>query len=168
MRKIISLTVVSALILTLAPGLALAQEPAPAAPAAGAQPGMIRGTLVDANGQPLAGYKLKVTDASGKSYESEVTGADGKYEISDLPAGSYTYEIIDPDGKIVAVRMPPVNLEAGTVLTQPLAIVPKQGGNKKVLAWTLGGAGAVLAAILIANNNNDEPNKTKKMTPSGT
>ena len=160
MRKIITLTVVSALILTLAPGLALAREDT--LPPAG----IIRGTLVDANGQPLSGYKLKVTDAEGKSYESEPTAADGKYEISDLPQGSYTYEIIDPDGRIVAVKMPPVNLEGGTVLTQPLAIVPKQGNNKKVLAWTLGGAGAVLAAIIIANNNNDEPSKTKKMTPN--
>jgi len=169
MRKIISLTVVSALILTLAPGLALAQEETAPPAASSSQPGIIRGTLVDANGQPLSGYKLKVTDTAGKAYESEPPGADGKYEISDLPEGSYTYEIIDPDGRIVAVKMPPVNLEGGTVLTQPLAIVPKKGNNKKVLAWTLGGAGAVLAAIIIANNNkNNEPDNPKPMTPSGT
>jgi len=164
MRKIISLTVVSALLLALAPGLALARQEGADAPT----PGMIRGTLVDANGQPLAGYILKVTDAQGNSFQSEATGPDGKYEVSDLPAGTYTYEIIDPEGKIVAVRMPPVNLESGTVLTQPLAIVPKSGNKKKVLAWTLGGAGALLAAIIIANNNDHNNNRTKKMTPSGT
>src|SRR5262245_60735212 len=89
---------------------------APLSPALAAEAGAkgaIKGTLVDSNGAPLQGYKVKVTDANGLVYQSQVTGADGKYEIGDLPPGTYTYEILNPEGLIVPTKVPPVTLETG-------------------------------------------------------
>src|SRR5262245_58810477 len=103
-------------------GLALSWSMPIAAPAeTPGAPGVIRGSLVDAIGQPLAGYRVKGTDASGIVYQSEPTGADGKFEITGLPAGYYTYTILNPEGLVVAMKIPPMNLEPGTMITQPIA-----------------------------------------------
>lgn len=129
--------------------------------------GAIRGTLVDANGQPMAGFKLRVLGADGGVHESEPTGPDGKFEIGDLPPGTYTYEIVDPEGRIVTVKIPPVTVQAGTAVTQPIAIVPKKGKKGPLVAWLLGGGGALAAIVIINNNKDDSGDSGKKMTPSG-
>ena len=117
--------------------------------------GVVRGTLIDSNGQPLVGYSVKVRDnATGALYESVPTGADGKFEILDLPPGSYTYEMYDPEGRLIPVKIDPITVEAGTALTQPIAIVPSTKGKEKWIA-ILVGSGVLLAAIVIANNNDD-------------
>lgn len=52
------------------------------------QPGKIRGTVVDENGNPLSGATIAIT-ATGKGTMSDF---DGNYEIV-LPTGSYTVEV---------------------------------------------------------------------------
>jgi hypothetical protein len=138
----------------------------PSPEAAATAPGIIKGTIVDANGQPLAGYHVKVTDASGVVYQSEPTGADGSYEIGGLPEGTYTYTILDPDGKTVPARIPPVNLEAGKMVTQPIALVPGKGNKKGALiAWIVGGGAAVLA-LALAGGGGGNSSSHHHMTPS--
>ncbi len=133
--------------------------------------GTIRGTLLDSNGQALVGYKVNVVDSAGVVHEAAPTGPDGKYEIPDLPPGQYTYQIVDPAGKIVPVKIPPINLQAGTAVSQPIAIVPKggTGGKGPLIAWLVGG-GAVVAAVAIAASNNDDDDDDDQgedeMTPS--
>ena len=143
---------------------------APLSPALAAEPGgkgVIKGSLVDANGAPLQGYKVIVTDANGVVYQSPVTGADGKYEIPDLPSGTYTYEILDPEGQIVPTKVPPVVLESGVSLTQPIAIVPKPPNKKgAAIAWTAGGLVAVALAISAANGDDDDDDDDDGMTAS--
>jgi len=149
---------IATLLAALAPSLV-------AVAAEGSAPGAIRGTLIDANGAPMIGYRVVVTDADGVAHQSEPTGEDGKYEISGLTPGTYTYSILDQEGKSVPVRIPPVILESGTAVTQPIAIVPKQGGKKTAMAWWIGGGVAAIAALVIINNNNDD-NESPSMTPS--
>lgn len=130
--------------------------------------GTIRGTLVDANGQPLVGYKIQVVDTKGTIFESGLTGADGKYEIVDLPPGQYSYQIVDPQGNPVAIRVPPVTLEAGTAVTQPIAIVPRTGRRKgPLIAWLVGGGAAVAALAIAASNNGDDERDEPSMTAGG-
>ncbi|HET6374031.1 MAG TPA: carboxypeptidase-like regulatory domain-containing protein [Candidatus Polarisedimenticolia bacterium] len=167
MRKSVALLVSLTLCLSAAPrGL----HAAPQAPAADESvSGAIRGTLIDANGQPLMGYRVKVTDAAGTVFESSPTGEDGKFEIPDLPAGTYTYQIFDPQGRLIQTRMPVVNLQPGMSLTQPIAIVPKGKGKGKgtLLAWLIGGGAAVgVAAIAAGNNDSNDHHHDKSMTPS--
>ncbi|MGH9870471.1 MAG: carboxypeptidase-like regulatory domain-containing protein [Candidatus Polarisedimenticolia bacterium] len=148
MKRVVAGLLVAALLAVLSPS-----------PALSAGAGTIKGTLLDSNGQPMVGYTVKVVDSTGAVYESPPTGPDGKYEIPNLAEGSYTYQIVDPTGKIVPVQIPAVNLQAGTVVTQPIAIVPKSAGGKGALtAWLVGGGAAVLAAIAIASGNNDDDN----------
>ena len=131
--------------------------PMSAAPFAAEGAGTIRGTLVDRAGQPLSGYKVRVIDATGSSVESQITGPDGSFEIPDIPAGTYTYEIIDPQGNTVVVKIPPVALSAGTVVTQPIAIIPSDLKPGSPLNWAVPVAAlGVLTAIVVINNNNDD------------
>ena len=129
--------------------------------------GTIRGTLLDSNGQALVGYKVKVVDSAGVVHEAAPTGPDGKYEIPDLPPGQYTYQIVDPAGKIVPVKIPPINLQAGTAVSQPIAIVPKggTGGKGPLIAWLVGGGAVVAAVAIAASNNNDDNNDDDEEPP---
>ncbi len=149
---------------TLVVALVLAVPATSPASLATEETGTVRGSLVDSNGQPLAGYRIKLVDASGNARESAPTGADGKYEIAGLPPGTYEYQIVDPEGLLITVRIPPVVLEAGTILTQPIAIVPSKKSKGKLIAWVAGGAGAVALAVAAANdsggNGNDGDNET--------
>ena len=130
-------------------------------------PGIIKGTIVDANGQPLAGYRVKVTDASGVVYQSELTSPNGTYEIGGLPAGTYSYTIMDPDGTAVPAKIPPVNLEAGKMVTQPIALVPASGKKKGALAaWLIGGGAAVLALALAGGGSSSISSNQHHMTPA--
>ena len=163
-KKSVAGFLIIALIVLLMPSIPQAADPAVAT-------GTIRGTLLDSNGQALVGYKVKVVDSAGVVHEAAPTGPDGKYEIPDLPPGQYTYQIIDPAGKVVPVKIPPVNLQAGTAVSQPIAIVPKGGSSGKgpLIAWLVGG-GAVVAAVAIAASNNDDDDDDDdddSMTPSG-
>ena len=130
--------------------------------------GGIKGTLVDASGQPLSGYKVRVVSSTGVSYDSAPTGLDGRFEVNNVPSGSYTYQILDPDGKLVTVRIPAVTLEPGVVVTQPIAIVPKKSGKGPMIAWIAGGAAAAAALLLLANNGDDSNDNDKPMTGGGT
>lgn len=169
MKKALASLLVSALILAAAPVL-FAAPPVASAPAATpdpAAPGAIRGSIQDANGQPMAGYRVKVTAADGKVYQSEPTGADGKFEIPGLPAGSYTYSILDPQGNPIPVKMPPVTLEGGTVVTRPIAIVPKTKGKGPMIAWIAGGGAVVLALALAGgSDSSDDGGGGGGMTPT--
>jgi carboxypeptidase family protein len=150
-RRAMSLVMAIAMVSACLPNPAFAQDPG--------APGAIRGSLVDANGQPMAGYRVKVTDSAGMIYQSEPTGADGKFEIGGLPAETYSYEIVDPEGKTVAVKIPAVTLAAGTVVTQPIAIVPRKGKKKgPLIAWLVGGGVAVTALALAGGNSSDNGN----------
>ena len=82
----------------------------------------IRGAFVGKDETPLAGYRLRVTDAAGNVYESPPAGPQGEYVLSDLPAGLYTYEILDLSGNVVSMSMPPVELKVGMTVTQRFVI----------------------------------------------
>ena len=143
----------------LAPGLVpLAADPATT--------GTVRVTLIDSNGQPLSGYVVKIRDATGAVYDSQPTGTDGKCEITGVPPGSYSYEMVDPEGRLISVQIPPITLEAGTILTQPIAIVPSKEGNGMV-AWLVGGGVAFLALILAYDDDGEIEFISTSMTPSG-
>jgi len=154
----------------LVTALALSGLPTPAQgqQGEGATTGVIRGTLVDAAGQPLAGYRVQIIDSAGVVHESAPTGPDGTFEIAGLAPDTYTYKILDKEGQEVPVRIPPVTVEAGTAVTQPIAIVPRRGGGKKPLvAWLVGGGVAAAAAIAIASGNNNDNDNDDSMTPGG-
>ena len=145
----------------LAPGLApMAAEGTPSG-------GTVRGTLIDSNGEPLVGYVIKVRDATGAVLESQPTGPDGTFEITDVPPGKYSYEMIDPEGRLISVRIPEITVEAGTILTQPIAIVPSGGDADKLVAWLVGGGVALLVFILASGNDGDFTFIESSMTQSG-
>lgn len=136
--------------------LALASTGMESLAADGMDTGTVRGTLIDSNGQPMVGYTVKVrNNETGEVLEGAPTGPDGKFEIPDVPPGSYTYEMFDPEGRLIPVRIDPIMVEAGTVLTQPIAIVPSKKSKEKWIAMAVGG-GVFLAAVIIANNNDDD------------
>lgn len=158
-NRTIAALLVSAIVLLLLPSIPAAAE---------TTTGIIKGTLVDANGQAMVGYKVTVIDSTGAVHESLPTGPDGKYEVPDLPAGTYTYQIFDPSGKIVPVRIPPVELRAGTAVSQPIAIVPRGGagrGKGPLIAWLAGGGAAVAAIAIAAGNNKDDDNNDNDDPP---
>ncbi len=171
LRDSIALCLALAMLLSAAEPVAAAAQQPGVAPE-GAKPeettGAVRGTLIDANGQPLAGYFVKVVDKAGQVYESQPTGSDGKYEIVEVPAGTYTFQIFDPTGNPISARIPPVTLEAGTILTQPIAIVPHKQKKGALIAWLVGG-GITAAAIAVAAANNDDNDggNDRSMSPGG-
>ena len=134
--------------------------------------GVIRGTLFDAKGEPLKGYRLKVTDAMDTIYESSATGPDGTYSVNGLPPGTYTsdqFKVIDPEGNIVPLRLPPVTVEAGSTVTQRLALLTPTGRSKAprtayVVGWS---TMATALAIAIAAAQDDDDEGTPTMTPGG-
>ncbi|ARF59025.1 MFS transporter [Streptomyces gilvosporeus] len=59
--------------------------------------GRLRGTLLGgADGTPLAGAGIVVTDARGEVAARTTSGADGAWEIAQLPAGTYTLVLSAP------------------------------------------------------------------------
>lgn len=58
-------------------------------------PGTISGTVVDQNGQPIAGVAIAL---SGSATDSTTTGADGTYAFTGLVAGTYTVTETTPAG----------------------------------------------------------------------
>ena len=155
--------VLASLLIVALAGQAGALLAAPQDPMAGT----IKGTLVDASGQPLSGYKVRVVSSTGMAYDSAPTGVDGRFEITGMPAGSYTYQILDPDGKLVTVRIPAVNLEAGVAVTQPIAIVPRKGSKGPMIAWIAGGAAVAAALLIAASGGDDDDDNDNSMTPGG-
>jgi hypothetical protein len=158
-NRTIATLLIPAIVLLLMPSLPAAAD---------AATGTIKGTLIDSNGQALVGYKVTVVDSTGAVHESAPTGPDGKYEIPNLTPGTYTYQIFDPSGKVVPVRIPAVDLKAGTAISQPIAIVPKGGGRGKgpLIAWLAGGGAAVAAIAIAANDDDDDDDDDDQMTAS--
>jgi len=171
LRDSIALCLALAMLLSAAGPVPAAAEQVGAAPAA-AEPatttGVVRGTLIDANGQPLTGYFVKVVDQAGQVYESRPTGPDGKYEIAGVPEGTYTFQIVGPTGNSISARIPPITLEAGTILTQPIAIVPHKKKKGALIAWLVGGGvAAATIAVAAANNDDNDGGNDKSMSPGG-
>ena len=78
-----------ALLLILAPSIALAQTPPP--PPAQTLSAVIRGRVVAADtGRPLRRVRIAVSAPALDGPRTINTNADGRYEIKDLPAGRYT------------------------------------------------------------------------------
>src|SRR5688572_6596890 len=80
-----------ALLLTLcaaAPAVAHPAFPYPAA-AQGAQTGILRGRIVDAQDLPVPGATVTVTSPALQGERSTVTGPDGSFVLRLLPAGTY-------------------------------------------------------------------------------
>ena len=93
--------------------------------------------------------------SSGSNGSSTASGSSSsrKRKREEFP----DYEILDPEGHIVPTKVPPVALETGVSLTQPIAIVPKPPNKKgAAIAWTAGGLVAVALAISAANDDDDD------------
>ena len=88
-----------------------------AAPAAAQTAGVIEGSAVDANGNPLPGVVVTV---SGPDVRQErVTGADGSYAVTELAAGDYRITAILPGFETVDI---PVAVGADITATVPIVM----------------------------------------------
>lgn len=62
----------------------------------------VSGVVVDKNGEPVNGAKVKLLDAENNEVSSLTTGADGAYVFETLPKGDYTVNISYPDSELLA------------------------------------------------------------------
>ncbi len=89
--------------------------------------GSIEGTVTDANGKPVAGIKVTVFGADGKSVVSVTTGADGAYSFDEIAAGKYRVAAFAIDYQEPVIR-------AGvTVEDDDVATVDITMGAKRVI-----------------------------------
>jgi hypothetical protein len=96
--------------------------------ARGADPS-VAGTVVDAQGNPVAGVQITVKDANGNIVGQAVTDPGGQYTVSNLPAGQYTLTL-DP-------------LKTGF---QGNTVVAFVGGEGLTVNWTVATNAAAIAA----------------------
>src|SRR5262245_34242803 len=57
------------------------------------QVAIVRGVVVDAQGRPIAGARVALTDPSGIVVASTASGADGTFRIADVVPGAYTVRV---------------------------------------------------------------------------
>lgn len=62
----------------------------------------VSGVVVDKNGEPVNGAKVKLLDAENNEVSSLTTGEDGAYTFDTLPKGDYTVNISYPDSDLLA------------------------------------------------------------------
>ncbi len=56
--------------------------------------GLIAGTVLDENGNPIVGVVVRCVDENGTVVKEVQTDKDGKYSFKDLPAGKYKIEVL--------------------------------------------------------------------------
>lgn len=98
------------------------------------QPGEIRGTVLDAAGNGIAGAHIDIVSASGaKNGRSTVTDADGRYAMIDLRAGKYAVQYSTHGCGIRLVNHVIVNSDQSTVIH--IVLRPAAGKQIEVIEY---------------------------------
>jgi uncharacterized repeat protein (TIGR03803 family) len=142
MRKVVSLAVSAALVLTISPASLLAAAAASAAQQA--QSGSIKGTVVEACKRPIADAKVRLRNAQGGVVSEQTTQRDGKFAFTNVAAGSYSLQVaivtkvnnVDTE-EIVGTSSATLNAGGSPVLTIPTSV--NAYGAVTVLHWFKGG-----------------------------
>lgn len=58
-----------------------------------AESGVVKGTITNSSGSPIANAKVTLTSVETNQTHSSTTGTDGAYEFEDIPSGNYRLEI---------------------------------------------------------------------------
>lgn len=114
MRRAVTLLLVAAI------GLVAPVDSFAAVRAAARQPsaaGNVSGKAVGANGENLAGHRVRIRDASTGNVVAEVaTDSAGGFSATGLAPGSYVVEVLSANGAVIGLS-PAVAVTAGTTAT---------------------------------------------------
>src|SRR5688500_14338044 len=66
------------------------------------QSGVITGTVMGANGTPLAGATVNVLNSAGSIIGSTVTGATGGFSLSGFVPGTYVVNALSANGAVIS------------------------------------------------------------------
>lgn len=113
------------------------------------KPGRLKGFIRDSSRKKLAGQKVSIADANGKTVSSSVSDKYGMYEFKNLPEGAYYLKL--DDQKIARLLV----TKKATVSTIQI-VVPANATLLTPLQWTLiavGGTAVVVGTVAIINNN---------------
>ena len=162
MKKTACAVLAAFLILSTLPGQIVFAQPA--------GPTLV-GTVVDIQGNPVAGVKVAAKDTSGKVIGEAVTNNQGQYVIQNLPPGQYQLTL-DPQlpykGETVVASIPSEGLTVNWVVspTDPAVAtaIPGVVGAGQFGAL-LPFAAVVLTATIITAVNADNNNRQRVVSP---
>lgn len=119
----------------------------------------VHGVLLDASGQPAAGYPMKITTPQQGDVIISPTERDGTFGVEGLPPGKYELRVFEPGGSPdTPIASKQVTLTAGQVAELEIRVGTDNPGaaagsktktGQGTTGTTVGMTGASWAAVLI-------------------
>ncbi|MHC5112199.1 MAG: carboxypeptidase regulatory-like domain-containing protein, partial [Planctomycetota bacterium] len=138
-------------------------------------PGVLRGFILDQNGQPTPGGAVRITDDQNNFYGHVFVDENGYWETWPLPTGTYylrtdfTNGVIDdvwddgdgaqcPNGLCNVFDWSPIHLASGDNLGEYTFILDPIGSGGRITGRVedIGGNGLPLVDVILHNRNGDE------------
>lgn len=157
--------------------VALGMTGLPVSAGSAASEARLEGLLIAVDGRPAADHTVHLIDDRGEDVVQAVSDADGLYAFRGLDAGEYWLGIELPQGLVVPVAAPPVQLRGGQLARRDVKLLesgPEQaqaatganygfgmwwaGLSPSAKAWTIVGMVAVATVTVLAlTDRDDEP-----------
>jgi hypothetical protein len=110
--------------------------------------GMIKGRIVDADGNPIADATVTLVDGKGSTVTTSVTGNDGTYSMKDIEPGVYTVKILKPGYETETTDEIVIgegdNADLGSTMLLPELQNPESDGNLMLIMLF------ILAIVVVA------------------
>ena len=154
MKRMLSLTLIGALTVSVSPGLgAQSQNPGVVTGNVLQASGVISGNVKSSSGRPLSGITMQLVDARGTNVGKTVTATNGDYRLAPVAFDTYTLQCVQKDkviGTSSVILKAPTESVNMTCTSDAVAWWSKTGVVTGLVAAALG-----VGAVAVVSTNGD-------------